>query len=165
MKLATPPANSSFAKPSRGPRTAVKGFLLLLLLLVPIVACLHVRVASALAPAAAKAPIPAIPATEPPAAPQAAPAAVPADLTATAAPAPVALPAALPELTAQAPSADPVAPVVVPTLPVWETLEVPGLSPRVFAMALDAVSRAHGRGASGRDDLLTVIDYSLPSTE
>jgi len=32
-------------------------------------------------------------------------------------------------------------------------------------MALDAVSAARARGISGRDDLLTVIDYSLPSTE
>ena len=42
---------------------------------------------------------------------------------------------------------------------------VPGLSPRVLSLALDAVSAARARGISGRDDLLTVIDYSLPSTE
>ena len=41
---------------------------------------------------------------------------------------------------------------------------VPGLSPKVLTMALDAVSSARARGISGRDDLLTVIDYSLPST-
>ena len=40
-----------------------------------------------------------------------------------------------------------------------------GLSPKVLAIALDAVSAARARGVSGRDDLLTVIDYSLPSTE
>jgi hypothetical protein len=40
-----------------------------------------------------------------------------------------------------------------------------GLSPKVLAMALDAVSCARARGVEGRDDLLTVIDYSLPSTE
>jgi hypothetical protein len=40
-----------------------------------------------------------------------------------------------------------------------------GLSPKVLAMALDAVACARSRGISGRDDLLTVIDYSLPSTE
>jgi len=40
-----------------------------------------------------------------------------------------------------------------------------GLSPKVLAMALDAVACAKARGVSGRDDLLTVIDYSLPSTE
>ncbi len=43
-----------------------------------------------------------------------------------------------------------------------------GLSPKVLAMALDAVSCARARGvegAEGKDDLLTVIDYSLPSTE
>ncbi len=42
---------------------------------------------------------------------------------------------------------------------------VPGLSPHVFTLALQAVSDAHARGFSGRQDLLTVIDYSLPSTE
>jgi hypothetical protein len=40
-----------------------------------------------------------------------------------------------------------------------------GLSPKVLAMALDAVACARARGISGRDDLLTVIDYSLPSSE
>ena len=40
-----------------------------------------------------------------------------------------------------------------------------GLSPNVLAMALDAVSSARARGISGRDDRLTVIDYSLPSTQ
>jgi hypothetical protein len=42
---------------------------------------------------------------------------------------------------------------------------VDGLSPKVLAMALDAVACAKASGVSGRDDLLTVIDYSLPSTE
>jgi hypothetical protein len=40
-----------------------------------------------------------------------------------------------------------------------------GLSPQVLATALDAVSSARDRGISGKSDLLTVIDYSLPSTE
>jgi len=40
-----------------------------------------------------------------------------------------------------------------------------GLSPQVLASALDAVACAKARGVSGRDDLLTVIDYSLPSTQ
>ena len=39
-----------------------------------------------------------------------------------------------------------------------------GLSPKVLAAALDAVDAARARGVSGREDLLTVIDYSLPST-
>jgi hypothetical protein len=42
---------------------------------------------------------------------------------------------------------------------------VPGLSPQVLTRALDAVSSARSRGISGRDDLLTIIDYSLPSTQ
>jgi hypothetical protein len=41
---------------------------------------------------------------------------------------------------------------------------VAGLSPRALAMALDAVSCARARGVAGRDGLLTLIDYSLPST-
>lgn len=40
-----------------------------------------------------------------------------------------------------------------------------GLSPKVLAAALDAVACAQNRGVSGRTDLLTIIDYSLPSTE
>jgi L,D-transpeptidase-like protein len=39
-----------------------------------------------------------------------------------------------------------------------------GLSPKVLAMALDTVAAARARGLAGRADLLTVIDYSLPST-
>lgn len=40
-----------------------------------------------------------------------------------------------------------------------------GLSPKVLARALDAVDAARARGISGRGDLLTLIDYSLPSTK
>jgi hypothetical protein len=40
-----------------------------------------------------------------------------------------------------------------------------GLSPEVLRMALDRVACAKAQGVSGRDDLLTVIDYSLPSSE
>jgi hypothetical protein len=40
-----------------------------------------------------------------------------------------------------------------------------GLSPKVLAMALDAMAGARARGISGRTDRLTVIDYTLPSTE
>lgn len=42
---------------------------------------------------------------------------------------------------------------------------VEGLSPKVLAMALDAMACAKAKGASGSDDLLTIIDYSLPSTQ
>ncbi len=41
---------------------------------------------------------------------------------------------------------------------------VEGLSPKVLAMALDSMACARAQGASGNGDLLTVIDYSLPST-
>ncbi|MFY9821726.1 MAG: murein L,D-transpeptidase catalytic domain family protein [Thermoanaerobaculia bacterium] len=40
-----------------------------------------------------------------------------------------------------------------------------GLSPRVLNLALGAVSAAREQGIVGKGDLLTVIDYSLPSTE
>jgi len=40
-----------------------------------------------------------------------------------------------------------------------------GLSPKILAKALDAVSAARARGVSGKSDRLTVIDYSLPSTQ
>ncbi len=40
-----------------------------------------------------------------------------------------------------------------------------GLSPKILAKALDAVSAARARGISGKSDRLTVIDYSLPSTQ
>jgi hypothetical protein len=41
---------------------------------------------------------------------------------------------------------------------------VHGLSPQALSAALDAVSCARAHGVSGRDGLLTLIDYSLPST-
>jgi len=40
-----------------------------------------------------------------------------------------------------------------------------GLSPKVLAMALNAVAGARDRGVTAKSDLLTVIDYSLPSTQ
>lgn len=42
---------------------------------------------------------------------------------------------------------------------------VDGLSSKVLAMALDAMACAKAKGAAGSDDLLTIIDYSLPSTQ
>src|SRR4051794_39994959 len=72
---------------------------------------------------------------------------------AVAAPAPEVVPATSPG--APAPSA----------VPAVLAQGADGLSPKVLAMALDAVSCARARGVSGKGDLLTVIDYSLPSTE
>jgi hypothetical protein len=43
--------------------------------------------------------------------------------------------------------------------------EVPGLSRQALAAALAAVAGARARGVSGNGDLLTLIDYSLPSVE
>ena len=83
----------------------------------------------------------------------------------------VAAPAAVP---VQAPAAVPAvasapAPVATPAVATPANLArvkgAQGLSPKVLAMALDAVACARARGISGRDDILTVIDYSLPSTQ
>jgi len=64
-----------------------------------------------------------------------------------------------PEILAdQAPAPAPSAPALFPE-------GVEGLSPKVLAKALDAAACARARGVSGKDDLLTVIDYSLPSTQ
>jgi hypothetical protein len=79
------------------------------------------------------------------------------------APAPAVTPLAPPAVapvTATAPEATAIA---VPA--VFSRNKAQGLSPKVLAMALDAVSSARARGISGRDDRLTVIDYSLPSTQ
>jgi len=43
--------------------------------------------------------------------------------------------------------------------------DVRGLSPQILAEALDAMECAQANGVNGRDDLLTIIDYSLPSTQ
>jgi hypothetical protein len=39
-----------------------------------------------------------------------------------------------------------------------------GPSPRALAAALDAMNCARSRGIAGRDDLVTVLDYTLPSS-
>jgi L,D-transpeptidase-like protein len=43
--------------------------------------------------------------------------------------------------------------------------QAPGLSPKVLQLAISAATCAENRGLVKRRDLLTVIDYSLPSTE
>jgi len=75
--------------------------------------------------------------------------------------APGVIPTVAPEMPAPAPEA----PAVRPAATTAFAHGVPGLSPQVLTMALQAVSSARTRGTSGRQDLLTVIDYSLPSTE
>lgn len=80
---------------------------------------------------------------------------------ALAVPAAESIPAAAPEMPAPAPQT----PAVRPASTTAFAHGVPGLSPQVLTMALQAVSSAQARGISGRQDLLTVIDYSLPSTE
>jgi hypothetical protein len=86
-----------------------------------------------------------------------------------------------PNLAASVPAVNipavPAAPVAVPAvektpaqpatgvMPATFAKGAKGLSPEVLAMALDAVNAARAKGITGRGDLLTVIDYSLPSTE
>ena len=57
------------------------------------------------------------------------------------------------------------APVSFAALRNWGGQRPAGLSPKAFSAALDAVSCARGRGVSANSDVLTVIDYSLPSTQ
>ena len=45
------------------------------------------------------------------------------------------------------------------------TFAVPGLRPEVFELALSAARCAEAQGAVRRPDILTVIDYSLPSDQ
>jgi hypothetical protein len=61
--------------------------------------------------------------------------------------------------------ADEATPVSFASLRTWGRQSPAGLSPKAFAAAIDAVSCARGRGVSGNSDVLTVIDYSLPSTQ
>jgi hypothetical protein len=55
-----------------------------------------------------------------------------------------------------APAPDPVAELLT---------QAPGLRGEILRLALDAAACAGSRGALARPELLTVIDYSLPSTE
>lgn len=93
------------------------------------------------------------------------------------------VPPAPPAVTAPAPEAAAPAPETAVTTPAPEAVPAPeseaaaapepailaqgadGLSPQVLAAALDAVAQARAHGISGRSDLLTIIDYTLPSTE
>lgn len=48
---------------------------------------------------------------------------------------------------------------------VLPSFDAPGLRPHVLRLALEAAEQADRRGLVKRPELLTVIDYSLPSTE
>jgi hypothetical protein len=57
-------------------------------------------------------------------------------------------------------------PVTAPApAPAPAPLAAPGLEPAVLQLALDAASRAEARGLARQPRTLSVIDYSLPSTE
>jgi hypothetical protein len=77
-------------------------------------------------------------------------------------PLPEAVHATMSEATSAASEA---APVTFAALRTWGGKRPAGLSPKALAAALDAVSCARGRGVAGNGDVLTVIDYSLPSTQ
>jgi hypothetical protein len=81
--------------------------------------------------------------------------------------APVAISAPAPARVAVEPPVPMAVPAVMKTsaAPAASFARAKGLSPKVLAAALDAVACAQARGISGRDDLLTIIDYSLPSTQ
>lgn len=77
------------------------------------------------------------------------------------------IPSSVPNLAASMPVAT-TSPAVQPStgaVPAAFAKGAQGLSPKVLAMALDAMASARAKGLNGRGDLLTVIDYSLPSTE
>jgi L,D-transpeptidase-like protein len=62
-------------------------------------------------------------------------------------------------------SAPAAVPAVATPAAILSAKGVPGLTPKVLRMALDRVACARAAGVSGRDDLLTIIDYTLPSSE
>ncbi len=75
------------------------------------------------------------------------------------------MPTTMSEAPSTASTASDAAPVSFAALRTWGGQRPAGLSPKAFSAALDAVSCARGRGVSGNSDVLTVIDYSLPSTQ
>lgn len=81
-----------------------------------------------------------------------------------AAPVPAAAPA-VEEAAVSVPAAPAAAVHAVTTRATASFQKARGLSPQVLDSALDAVSCARSRGVAGKADLLTIIDYSLPSTE
>jgi len=136
---------------SRSPRTLVQELRLPSILLTAALAALYVNVSSAGAAETASNPVPttaSVTASTPPALPSSIYRQEPA--------APVTVPAPTAPQVASAPSN---------ALPAAFARGVQGLSPKVLRAALDAVSGARSRGISGRDNLLTVIDYSLPSSQ
>ena len=147
------------------PRAFLKGLWIPTLMLTALAATPLAKVFdsdAAAAPAASTASVPA---------PAASTASVPAPAASTAslaAPAQAVLDAAIEPATAETGApliAGGIVPAVETTRPAVLAKGAQGLSPKVLAMALDAMECAQARGVEGRDDLLTVIDYSLPSTQ
>jgi hypothetical protein len=76
-----------------------------------------------------------------------------------------ALPAVPPIVSTPEPAAPAPEPAVIAAAAPAIFPPAAGLSPQVLSMALDAVACARERGVAGRSDVLTLLDYSLPSTE
>jgi hypothetical protein len=75
------------------------------------------------------------------------------------------VPTNLPEESLPAARPEAVPAVLSAGVPALLARRTAGLSPKVLAQALDAVSCARARGIAGKSDVLTVIDYTLPSTQ
>ena len=154
MTLETP---STSLKQSRRPRMRALGQVLSLCSVLVLATCSRNEVVAPVSPAkSAPAPAASVPA---PVVSAPAPTVVEA-LPTIPDPAPVPVPS---PTVAPAPAAPAAAATNAATNAVLR--KVDGLSPRVLAMALDSMACARSRGVAGRDDLLTVIDYSLPSTQ
>jgi hypothetical protein len=146
MKRSSAPAG---VPGDRGLRNRAVGRSLLLAALVT----LPISVAACFSTRPAKHAVPAAPETLPAIAASQAVLAVP--------PVPLDQPAPPPEPPAEQATGATAAPGPAPAVLPW----VAGLSPRALGMAFDAVACARARGVAGRSDLLTIIDYSRPSTE
>lgn len=93
-------------------------------------------------------------------------AATPAGDEAPARPAPaVVRTATVKSATAPARALRPEPAVALSPAPAPAPFAVPGLRPEVFELALSAARCAEARGVVRRPDILTVIDYSLPSSQ
>lgn len=153
MTLETP---STSLQQVRHPRMRALGQVLSLCSVLVLATCSRNEVVAPVSPAKS-APAPAVTVPAPVVSAPAPTVAAPAPEASTPAP-PISAPAPAP-----APTVAPAAPAATVTNAVLRKVE--GLSPRVLAMALDSMSCAQSRGVAGKDDLLTVIDYSLPSTQ
>jgi len=136
------------------PRTLIHELRLPSILLTAALTALYANVAGAGAAETASHPVPTTASVT-----ASTPSALPSSIYQQEPAAPVTLPAPTAPQVASAPSKSSNA------LPAAFKQGAQGLSPKILRAALSAMSGARARGVSGRDDLLTVIDYSLPSNQ